>query len=184
MIERIFERILWLSRLGVLSAVVVSVVMAFGMLLVSTIDGVLLVAHFFEYAHASAGSADLRIQIVSEVVEIVDGYLLGAILIIFAMGLYELFVSRIDSVEKSEVATRLLLIRSMDDLKSRLAAVIFIILTVKFFQQALRMTYRSPLDLAQLAVAIMLVAGALYISRRGHVHGGDRQRSAGPGRES
>jgi uncharacterized membrane protein YqhA len=166
-VERAFERVLWLSRLGVISAVVMSVVLGLGMFTVSTVDGTLLLKHFADYALVHPGSVEARLAIVSEVVEIVDGYLLGAILLIFALGLYELFISRIDAIEGSEVASRLLLVRSLDDLKTRLTSVIIIILAVKFFQQALKINYRSPLDLVQLAVAILLVAGAVLLGRLG-----------------
>jgi uncharacterized membrane protein YqhA len=172
MIERAFERVLCLSRLSVLSAVVVSVVLGLGMFLVSTVDGVLLVKQFVDYTFVHPGNVEARLAIVSEVVEIVDGYLLGAILIIFALGLYELFISRIDAIEGSVIAERLLLIRSLDDLKSRLTSVVIIILAVKFFQQALKIKYGSPLDLVQLAVAILLVAGAVWLGRLTHGHRG------------
>jgi uncharacterized membrane protein YqhA len=41
-----------------------------------------------------------------------------------------------------------------------------LILVVKFFQQALRLKYESPLDLLQLALGIVLVAGALFLGHR------------------
>jgi uncharacterized membrane protein YqhA len=178
MIERIFERALWLSRLSVLSAVVVSVILGLGMFLVSTVDGALLAMQFADYAFVHPGSVEARVAIVSEVVEIVDGYLLGAILIIFALGLYELFVGRIDAIEGSEIASRLLLIRTLDDLKARLTSVVIIILAVKFFQQALKIKYGSPLDLVQLAVAILLVAGAVWLGRLPHRADAASKRSA------
>jgi uncharacterized membrane protein YqhA len=168
MLKRAFERLLWRSRLCVLSAVVISAALGLGMFLLSTIDGVLLVQDFVRYVFMSPGSFEARLAIVSEVVEIVDGYLLGAILVIFSLGLYELFVGRIDAIEDSEIASRLLLIHSLDDLKFRLTSVIVIILSVKFFQQALRIKYASPLDLVQLAVAMVLVAGAIHLSRSSH----------------
>jgi uncharacterized membrane protein YqhA len=167
MVVRAFQRFLWLSRLSVVSGVCVSVVLGLGMFLVSTVDGALLVAQFCEYLFIEPGSVEARLAIVSEVVEIVDGYLLGAILLIFALGLHELFIGRIQAIEDSEIASRLLLIRSLDDLKSRLTSVIIIILAVKFFQQALRIKYASPLDLVLLAVAILLVAGAIFLGRAG-----------------
>jgi uncharacterized membrane protein YqhA len=100
----------------------------------------------------------------------VDGYLFAAILIIFSFGLYELFISRIDAAERSEIAPRLLLIRSLDDLKSRLAKVVFLILVVRYFEYALQSEIRSPLDLLYLAIGIALIAFSLYLSARGGDH--------------
>jgi uncharacterized membrane protein YqhA len=86
-------------------------------------------------------------------------------MIIFALGLYELFVSKIEIAERSELASRLLLIRSVDDLKERLAKVVFLILIVRYFEFALDSTVNSPLDLLYLAVGIALVALSLYLTR-------------------
>lgn len=97
---------------------------------------------------------------------VVDGYLLAVALLIFALGLYELFVNKIEIAEGSAFAERLLLIRTFDDLKDRLAKVVLLMLVVKFFQQALQTKYASALDLLYLALGILLVAGALWLSHR------------------
>ena len=51
---------------------------------------------------------------VTTIIKVVDEYLIGAILIVFSLGLYELFVSKLEAAERSEAAPRLLLIRSLD----------------------------------------------------------------------
>jgi uncharacterized membrane protein YqhA len=111
--EKAFESLLWNSRLIVLVAVIASLVVSLAMFYVSTIDVVSLVQHLGVYHDLTleAGTrADMRGTIVAHVVEVVDGYLLAAIMLIFALGLYELFVSRIDRAQGSEFASRLLLI--------------------------------------------------------------------------
>jgi uncharacterized membrane protein YqhA len=115
----------------------------------------------------AASRTELRATVVAHVVEVVDGYLLAAIMLIFALGLYELFVSRIDVAEGSEFAERLLLIRSLDDLKDRLAKVVLLILVVKFFEFALRLTITSALDLLWLGLGILLVAAAVMLTHKG-----------------
>jgi uncharacterized membrane protein YqhA len=102
---------------------------------------------------------------VAHVVEVVDGYLLAAIMLIFALGLYELFVSRIEIAEGSEFAERLLLIRSLDDLKDRLAKVVLLILVVKFFEYAIALRIDRALDLLWLGLSIALVSAALVLGR-------------------
>jgi uncharacterized membrane protein YqhA len=87
-------------------------------------------------------------------------------MIIFALGLYELFIGKIEVIENSELASRLLLIRSLDDLKNRLAKVVFLILVVLYFERALEATVDSPLDLLYLAVGVFLIAAALYLTTR------------------
>jgi uncharacterized membrane protein YqhA len=181
-IERRFEALLWNSRLIVLVAVVASLVVSGAMFFVATIDVIGLVSHLGAYADfhlAPEARAALRSTTVTHVVEVVDGYLLAAIMLIFALGLYELFVSRIEVAEGSEFASRLLLIRSMDDLKSRLAKVVLLILVVKFFEYALRIEINTPLDLLYLGLGTLLVSGALWLS-----HGKDDTHPHAPADET
>ncbi|HEX8694495.1 MAG TPA: YqhA family protein [Longimicrobium sp.] len=165
MLERGFERLLWGSRLIVLLAVVASLVVAVGMFFVATVDVIGLLEHVAHYAAAAVDERpELRSTIVAHVVEVVDGYLLASIMLIFSLGLYELFISRIEAAEGSEFAERLLLIRSLDDLKDRLAKVVLLILVVKFFEYALQLSFQTPLDLLYLAIGVLLVSAALYLS--------------------
>lgn len=108
---------------------------------------------------------------------VVDGYLLAGIMPIFALGLHELFISRIDTAEESEFAERLLPIRNLDDLKDRLAKVVLLILVVKFFEFALALQVTVALDLLWLGLGIALMAGAVLLSR-GKVTGGGEQPAA------
>ena len=94
----------------------------------------------------------------------IDGYLLAAILLIFALGLYELFISKIDIARDSDAGPSLLQIRSVDDLKDRIAKVVLLVLVIEFFQHALRVKYERPLDLLHLGVGLLFVAAALFLS--------------------
>jgi uncharacterized membrane protein YqhA len=166
-IETLFEKVLWHSRLVVLIPVMASLVVSFAMFYVSTVDVGTLMGHILHYPDsAGAGRMALRSTIVAHVVEVVDGYLLATIMLIFALGLYELFVSRIEAAEGSEFASRLLLIRSLDDLKDRLTKVVLVILVVKFFEYALQLEFEVPLDLLWLALGVMLVSAALWLSHK------------------
>ncbi|NOT08794.1 MAG: YqhA family protein [Gemmatimonadales bacterium] len=168
--EKRFESLLWSSRLLVIVAVAGSLVAAVGMFYVASVDVLSLLQHMSHYHDLTldlAARTALRATIVAHVVEIVDGYLLAAIMVIFSLGLYELFVSRIDQAEGSAFAARLLLIQSLDDLKDRLAKVVLLILVVKFFEYALTLTIDKSLDLLWLGLGIALVAGAVFLSH-GH----------------
>lgn len=166
-ITRAIETLLWNLRYVTLIPIFASIILAIIMLLVTTVETFNVFGDALRSFSASEAEGDaLQIEIISNVVSAVDGYLLAVILFIFALGLYELFIGKIDVAEGSEFASRLLLIRSLDDLKDRLANVILIILIVKFFQQALRLKYESSLDVLSLAVGILLVGGALLLSNR------------------
>jgi uncharacterized membrane protein YqhA len=166
-VEKLFEALLWRSRLVVLVAVVASVIVSLAMFYVASIDVLQLLGHVLHYHQFDlepAARVTLRGEIVAYVVEVVDGYLLAAIMLIFALGLYELFISRIDIAEGSEFASRLLLIKNLDDLKDRLAKVVLLILVVKFFEYALALKITTPLDLLYLGLGIALVSAAVYMS--------------------
>src|SRR5262245_39450494 len=105
-VEQLFEAILWNSRWLMVIPALISLILALGVLLVTTIDAVSLIGHMLSYAAQTEEARNgLYIQTISEVVSVVDGYLLAAIMLIFALGLYELFINKIDAAEGSEVAS-------------------------------------------------------------------------------
>ncbi len=167
LVERIFEGGLWKSRYVVLSAVIASLAAAFAMFFIATVDAFYTVIHLSGYASPAletAARAELRAETVTHIVEIVDGYLLATVLLIFSLGLYELFISDIDEASSDKASSRILFITSLDDLKVRLAKVILMILIVRFFEHAIKMGFDTPLDLVYLAIGIALIGLALYLS--------------------
>ena len=87
------------------------------------------------------------------------------VLVIFGMGIYELFINKIDPVEKKvDSRPSWLQISSIDDLKSSLGKVILMVLIVYFFKHSLDIEFKSALDLLLLALGILLLAGALFIA--------------------
>lgn len=165
--ESLFEKILWNSRFVVIAAVIASLFTSLAMFYMATIDAIVMISHLGEYADISLTTearAALRSGTVTHVVEIIDGYLLATVLLIFALGLYELFINKIDIADDAKVAGNVLVIHSLDDLKSRLAKVILMILIVKFFEHAIGMNYSDPLSLLYLSGGIALVGLALYLT--------------------
>ncbi len=167
-IEHSFENFLWGSRLSVLTAVIASLLSSLGMFYVITVDTISMVGHLLEYASLETEARmALRAQTITHVVELIDGYLLATVLLIFSLGLYELFISKIDAAESADNSSKVLFINSLDDLKARLAKVVLMILIVKFFEHALTMTFATPLDLLLFAGGIALIGLALYLSHAG-----------------
>jgi len=166
-LETWFEGFLWNSRLVVLAAVIASLCSGFAMFYMATVDAVYMLIHLGDYASPGLDAASrkmLHAETVGHVVEIVDGYLLATVLLIFALGLYELFVSKIDQASGSETSSNVLLINSLDDLKARLAKVILMILVVKFFEHAIAMEFGSAMDLLYFAGGIALIGLSIYLS--------------------
>ncbi len=170
MLETLFESLLWKSRLVVLVAVIFSMAAALVMFFIATVDAWVMIVHVIDYASPALSIAErgtMRAEAVTHVVEIVDGYLLGAVLLIFSLGLYELFISKIDQAAGDDTASKILLIRNLDDLKNRLAKVILMILVVRFFESALGIHFDSAMNLLLLAGGIALIGLALYLSHMG-----------------
>jgi len=165
--QRKLEWLLWNSRMIMVIPVITALILAVALFMVTSFQAINLLGTIVSYVFTPSGDRSaLYIQIITGIVSVIDGFLISAVLFIFSLGIYELFISRIDAAETSEVGVRLLVIRTLDDLKDRLANVILIILIVKFFQQALSISYRSIEDVFMLAVAIVLIAGTLYLSGR------------------
>lgn len=166
MIEKLFETALWNSRFIVIIAVLVSLITAFSMFYMASIDAYYLVSHLGEYASADlVGEArkQFRAETVTHVVEVIDGYLLATVLLMFSLGLYELFISKIEQAESSETPS-VLAIHSLDDLKTRLGRVILMILIVNFFEHAISMEFHGALELLALSGGIALIGLTLYLT--------------------
>ncbi len=173
-LEILFEGGLWSSRYVVLLAVISSLATSVAMFYMATVDAFYMIAHMLDYGSPAMEPevrSELRAESITHIVEIVDLYLLATVLLIFALGLYELFISKIDQAASDESASKVLFITSLDDLKGRLAKVILMILIVKFFEYAIKMKFESPLDLLYLAGGITLIGAAIYLS-----HAGEHQR--------
>ena len=164
LLEHLVERALWFSRLVVVVPVVACVVMAVAAVYLGTADVVYVVTHLGAYADVVTSHAAARATLLSAIIRAVDDYLLAAILLIVALGLYELFIGKIDAAERSEIAPQLLLIRSIDDLKDRLGKVVLLVLIIEFLQYTLMLQPRGGLDLLYLAVGIALIGVALYLT--------------------
>ncbi|MBZ0094626.1 MAG: YqhA family protein [Sulfuricella sp.] len=179
-IEKWFESTLWNGRFVVVVAVVASMAAATAIFYMATVDVVYLVGHMLHYADPALADEARKVlhdQTITHVVEVVDGYLLATFMLIFALGMYELFVSDINQAHGSKTSSKILVIESLDDLKARLAKVILMILIVTLFEEALNMKISSPLDLLYLGGAIALIGAALFLTHKAETHGKENEHS-------
>ena len=166
-LEKYFEKLLWSSRLMVLAAVVSSLLLSLMLFVITAIDVSNLIIHAGDYIGATAEiKKSLKVEMVAHTVGSIDGFLLATILLIFALGLYELFISDIDEAKESGRSSKVLVINSLDDLKAKLAKVILMILVVTFFEVSLSMTFVGALDLVYFALGILMVSLALYFGSK------------------
>ena len=178
LLEKLFEGALWRSRYVVLFAVISSMAAGFAIFYMATVDVVYLIAHIFHYADPSLAVEARKVlhdETITHIVEVVDGYLLATVMLIFSLGMYELFISDIDEAHGSKTSSKILVIESLDDLKARLAKVILMILIVTLFEQALKMEMKTTLDLLYLGGSLALIGLALYLTHAADSsHGGEK----------
>ena len=175
-IENIVERVLWESRLIVMLAVVASIVSAVVLSLIGAYDVYLVVGELFGALGGSVPYEKFHREAITHIIGAVDAFLITTVLLIFGVGLYELFISKIDHIEGDEHSARILEIHSLDQLKEKLAKVIVMVLIVTFFKYALKFHYESMLELLYLAVGILLIALANYFMHKeskGHKESAD-----------
>lgn len=171
-IETGFEQMLWGSRLIVLVAILASVVCGIGMFVMATLDTIHFanqVVHYFVTQSDADGKEAARNILVTGCIEVIDGYLLATMMLIFGFGLYELFISRIDAAENNKSASKILVIQNLDDLKDRLSKLILLILIVKYFQNSLAKDVNA-IHLLYFAAGIFLIGVSLYFNHKKDSH--------------
>jgi uncharacterized membrane protein YqhA len=173
-IEHGFEKFLWNSRFIVLLAVVASMISSVILFVIATFDVFELIGKVFKYVtlpgseRTVAAYEEFHGDVVGHIIGAVDDYLLAMVLFIFALGVYELFISKIEEAEaEATTSSRILLIHSLDDLKDRLAKVILMILIVTFFKNVIHTTFSDPLNILYLGLGILFIALSLFFTHRG-----------------
>lgn len=159
-----FEWLLWESRAIVLVAVVSSILSAILLTVIGAMDITYSMQGFFSHL----GDKDIFYQSYSKllisVVSAMDLFLISTVLLIFGIGLYEIFIGKINKVEDDTKSSGVLKIYSLDQLKDKLLKVIHVVLVVYFFKYATKFSYQSSQDLLFLAIGIFLIAASMYMT--------------------
>jgi len=163
MIEKMFEGSLWASRFMVILAVVFGLVGAVVLFVVASFDiydtAKFVLNRYLTHAHPENFHED----VVGGIIGAVDLYLIGVVMLLFAFGLYELFISEIDAAkDESGEDNKILAIHSLDQLKDKISKVIVMVLVVGFFQKVGHTEYNGALDMLYFALSITAVSVGLY----------------------
>jgi uncharacterized membrane protein YqhA len=169
-IEQKLEAGLWSFRFVILLVVftlLISSLAAFYIGIHSTVSA------FEEIIHARATGVDVSTnEVVVYLISSIDEFLLGIIMIIIALGTYELFISKIDMAKEGATPyPKWLTFHSLEELKATLTKVIIIILMVYFFKSVVMMKFDTPLSIMYLAIGIVLIALANFLSQKPHLFG-------------
>ena len=174
---RTFENILYSSRYLSIFAVIGSLVSAIALFL----RGGMVVYDSIRQFIIELGERKVNPsyeKMFEELVSSVDIFLFALVLVIFAVGVYELFITKIDPVEReNDSRPSWLRISSVDDLKSSLGKVILMVLIVSFFKHTLDLSKDqwSPTTLLYLSIGILLIAAALYLTHKSTGHDAEEE---------
>ena len=162
MLEKFFENTMWQTRLFVLLAVIFGLFGSIILFVVGSVDIYEVLKYTINVYSNGLHPEKFHEEIVSKIIGAVDLYLIAVVMLIFAFGIYELFISKIDAAEETSAGNNILAIHSLDQLKDKIAKVIIMVLVVNYFQRVLHATYQSPLELLYFALAITALAVGLY----------------------
>ena len=164
MLEKFFENAMWQTRLFVLFAVIFGLLGSIVLFIVASMDIFEVLKYTINVYSNGLHPENFHEEIVSKIIGAVDLYLIAVVMLIFAFGIYELFISKIDAacVEENENCSTILAIHSLDQLKDKIAKVIIMVLIVNYFQRVLHTKYETPLELLYFALAITALAVGLY----------------------
>lgn len=160
--ERLFESMMWKSRFLVLLAVVFGLLGAIVLFVVASMDIGSVAMYTFNTIVTGAHPKNFHEDIVSGIIGAVDLYLIAVVMLIFAFGIYELFISPIDHSQAAKDDNKILSISSLDQLKDKIAKVIIMVLVVNFFQRVLHTHYTGALEMLYFALAIAALAVGLF----------------------
>ena len=168
MLEKFFESTMWKARLFVLLPVIFGLIGATILFVVASVDIFEVLVYTLNVYLNGLHPENFHEEIVSKIIGAVDLYLIAVVMLIFAFGLYELFISKIDAAENSKSGNNILAIHSLDQLKDKIAKVIVMVLIVSFFQKVLHTSYDGALQMLYFALSIgILSAGLFFLGKVG-----------------
>ena len=102
-------------------------------------------------------------DLIVNMVETIDTFLVAIMLFIFGIGVYEIFVNKIKPRLNTEERPKWARISSIDDLKSLIVKVVIIALIVNFYKHVLRIQINDTRDVMYVAIGILLISLAFVL---------------------
>ena len=163
-LELFFEAFIWNFRFFIIAPVIFSLLSALRFIIIGTMD--IWSGLVFGLDGEDLGKEN-TLEIVSYIIGGIDYYLIGIVLLIFAFGIYELFISEIDIKHQDD--SSILQTNSLEELKGKLVNVIVVALIVSLFKQMLNLEIKQVSDVLYIAAAILLISISQYLLHLNHV---------------
>ncbi|MCC0176263.1 YqhA family protein [Waterburya agarophytonicola K14] len=162
-IELFFEALIWNFRFFILAPVVFSLLSALRLIMIGTLD---IWAGLTLTLDPKDPEGIPTIKTVAYIIGGVDYYLIGIVLLIFAFGIYELFISEIEIKHQDD--SSILQSNSLEELKGKLVNVIVVALIVSLFKQMLSIEIGKLSDIIYISLAILLISISQYLLHLSH----------------
>jgi len=153
---------MWKSRLMVLIAVLTSFISAFVLILVDCTEVFYVFKQIYLFLMGQISLIQLEKYSLVHIISAIESFLTSNVLIIFAFGLYELFINKIAYLENDR-ETNFLVVHSLDQLKDKIANVFIMVMIVTFFKYSLNLDYREISALFILSLGILVITISLYL---------------------
>jgi len=145
------------SRFLIIFAVLGALLASLTLLVYGLIETIILIQNTILTGEVSRKVAK---SLALEFIEIIDLFLLGTVFYIVAIGLYELFISTNIKVPAW------LSIKTLDDLKNKLVAVVIVVLGVLFLGQVVSWDGERDLLGYGVSIALVIVALSYFLSQK------------------
>ncbi|MEL6579464.1 MAG: YqhA family protein [Cyanobacteria bacterium J06621_12] len=162
-VELFFEALIWNFRFFIIAPVIFSLLSALRLILIGTLD---IWAGLTLALDPKDPEGIMTIKTVTYIIGGVDYYLIGIVLLIFAFGIYELFISEIEIKHHDD--SSILQSASLEELKGKLVNVIVVALIVSLFKQMLSIEIGKLSDVIYISLAILLISISQYLLHLSH----------------
>jgi len=162
-LELFFEALIWNFRFFIIAPVIFSLLSALRLIMIGTLD---IWAGLTLTLDPKDPEGIMTIKTVTYIIGGVDYYLIGIVLLIFAFGIYELFISEIEIKHQDD--SSILQSASLEELKGKLVNVIVVALIVSLFKQMLSIEIGKLSDVIYISLAILLISISQYLLHLSH----------------
>ena len=147
--KKILEKLIWNLRLFLIIPIFSLLMISIFLIFISLKKVYLIIQTWIKW---------FNIELLWNIVSFMDLILLSLILIIFAWGIYELFIDKITTKDKNNTKAKHLLIKDIDELKESLWKVIVIMLIVNLFKILISFEIKSWEDIIAISISILFLA--------------------------
>ncbi len=153
----VFENFMRKSRYSILIAVFTSILSSILLFIFTLVKFIISILDIKELSSK---------ELVINMIETIDIFLLGIISLIFGWSIYELYIRDPNkNWDKKDRISSSLIVYSLDELKEKLSKLVIIMLIITFFKYALYFEYEDIYQLLIFSISIFFISLGIYFTR-------------------